>query len=44
MQLVHKDLWDIHGAGVGRAAPNAHPKLYDPQDRMSMNFLRPVRI
>jgi hypothetical protein len=43
MQLVHKDLWKQHPAGVGRAAPNANPKMQEPQDRMSMNFLRPVR-
>jgi hypothetical protein len=36
-------LWKQHPAGVGRAAPNANPKMQEPQDRMSMNFLRPVR-
>ena len=43
MQLVHKDLWQQHPAGEGRAAPNANPTLHEPQDRMSMNPLRPVR-
>ena len=43
LQLVHKDLCQHHPAGEGRAAPNANPKLHEPQDRMSMNPLRPVR-
>ena len=41
MQLVHKDLWKQHPAGVGRAAPNSNPKLMDPPDRMDLNMLRP---